>query len=121
MRKLNTAVARYVGGTRDYCELNTFCTCPLPARSEEFHHQNITQRSNKIFHRIGKTGSGYRPGIRWFASYRKSADDLFKSKQKYSPSKRSYLNELCFLLNLLQESRLLAMHTQIFLKNSKSR
>ena len=99
VRKVNTAIARYVGGTTDswacslhwtriYRELNTFCACPLPARSKEFHHQNIPQRMYKIFHLIGKILSCHRPGIRWYTSCRKSADDLFKREQGYSLLKK---------------------------------
>ena len=38
-----------------------------------------------MFDRIGRTTSGYRPGVRWCSSCRKNADQLFKDEQDYSP------------------------------------
>ena len=99
IRKLNIAIARYVGGTTDawactlhwtriYRESNKFCACPLPVHSKELHHQNIPERFYKIFDWIGQTVRGYRPGVRWCTSCRKSADELFKNEQDYSPPKK---------------------------------
>jgi len=38
-----------------------------------------------MFDRIGRTTSGYRPGVRWYSSCWKIADQLFKDGQDYSP------------------------------------
>lgn len=99
MRKSDTAVAKQratlegktdaqaytLYWTRIDRELNTFCSCPLPVHSKEFHGESIPQRLYKILHRIGTTASGYRPGTTWCTSFRKYVDDLFKSEQEYIP------------------------------------
>ena len=96
MRRLNAAIARYVGGTTDAwaCtrhwtrinrEANRFCACPLPVHSDDLHRHNIPERFHQMFDRIGHTTSGYRPGVRWCCRCKDTADEVFKGEQDYSP------------------------------------
>ena len=96
MRRLNAAIARYVGGTTDAwaCtrhwtrvnhEANRFCACPLPVHSDDIHSLPIPERLHQMFDRIGNTVSGYRPGVQWCCRCRNTADEVFKDEEDYSP------------------------------------
>ena len=88
MRRFNAANARNVGGTtnswactrhwpRINLEANGFCACPLPVHSTDIS-ANIPARFYEMPDGIGRTTSGYRPGVLWCSSCRKIADQLFK-------------------------------------------
>ena len=103
MRRLNAAIARYLGGTteewactlhwnRANREANRFCACPLPVHSSEIHPHNIPERFLQMFDRIGRLMSGYRPGLRWCGRCRNQADEVFKGEKDYLPPEQVSLH-----------------------------
>ena len=66
-------------------EANRFCACPLPVHSNDIYSCTIPERFHKMFDRIGREMSGYRPGLRWCCRCRNKADEVFKSEKDYLP------------------------------------
>ena len=71
-------------------EANGFCARPLPVHCHDLHNQNIPERLNPVFDRMGESVPGYRCGLRWCKRCYQTADQHFKNEPHYQPPKKVF-------------------------------